>query len=91
LKHLGILVFILHYIIALITILALLSREFLLELPLVSEGEFAERTTARLLLDFGFFLTLGLSTHWSVYRADLRVRKLFLLLSAAVFVLYILN
>jgi hypothetical protein len=91
LKRLGILVFILHYSIALISILALSAKGFSVEVPLISQCECMDRKTDRLLLDFGFFLTLGLSTHWSVFRADLRVRKLFLLLSAAVVILYAID
>jgi hypothetical protein len=90
LKHLGIIAFVLHYIIALASLLAILSREFSFELPL-SSSELAELTIARLSLNVGFFLALGLATQWSVYRADMRVRRLFLLLSVAVIVLYILN
>jgi hypothetical protein len=91
LKHLGIIAFVLHYIIALASLLAILSREFSFELPLISSSELAELTIARLSLNVGFFLALGLATQWSVYRADMRVRRLFLLLSVAVIVLYILN
>ncbi|MBX2965870.1 MAG: hypothetical protein KF845_06970 [Cyclobacteriaceae bacterium] len=90
-KQLGILAFILHYLIALVSLLAFFSVLFSFDVPVLQKTEIITQTKTRLLVDSAIFLALGLSTHWSVFRADRRVQKLFVLLSAVVLILYALN
>ncbi len=87
-KHLGISCTVIHFMIALFSILHFASLELNFDLPF---GQFHDQSALRFFMDFSFFLTLGLATLWSALKADRRVQKLFLLLSFAVFVLYFLN
>ncbi len=77
-----------HLIITIVSVAYFLSVTFNFPLPCL---KFVNKDESRLLLDFGFFLTLTAATTWSAYRADQRVQKLFILLSTAVLILYILN
>jgi len=87
-KHLGICCAVIHFLIAIFSILQFASIELSIKLPF---GQLHDQTPLRFFMDFSFFLTLGLTSLWSAFKADRRVQKLFLLLSLAVFVLYFLN
>ncbi|MBX2962449.1 MAG: hypothetical protein KF687_08050 [Cyclobacteriaceae bacterium] len=87
-KYIGIGCMVLHIAIALFSILQFASLELNFNLPF---GIWHDQTPLRFFMDFAFFLTLGIATGWSTFKADSRVQKLFQLLSVTVFVLYFLN
>ena len=87
-KHIGIGCAVLHFLIAMFSLAQFASLELNFQLPF---GSWHDQTPLRFFMDFAFFLTLGLATGWSAYKADRRVQKLFQLLSVTVFVLYFLN